>query len=96
MVLDQVSFWHGWVERRRRCQGARQPPFCRRHVRSHHPRRDEKRAIAGITSLLTLWAGGRYGVTPVYQELPARPRSARPQEIEVGACVECGDESPQV
>jgi hypothetical protein len=27
---------------------------------------DEKRALAGITSLLTLWAGGRYGVTPVY------------------------------
>jgi hypothetical protein len=28
---------------------------------------DEKRAIAGITTILTLWAAGKYGAPPVYE-----------------------------
>ena len=28
---------------------------------------DEKRAIAGITAILALWAAGNYGILPVYE-----------------------------
>jgi hypothetical protein len=35
---------------------------------------DEKRAIAGMTTLLTLWAAGKYGVQPVYEEMAGKKK----------------------
>lgn len=70
MVVEQVAFWHGWVERRRAAKVLENLHFVADTYGLVIHEEDEKRAIAGITSLLTLWAGGRYGVTPVYQEAP--------------------------
>jgi hypothetical protein len=67
MILDQVAFWHGWVNRRRA-----KKLLDHFHVVADTyglviPEEDEKRAIAGMTALLTLWAAGKYGVQPVYE-----------------------------
>jgi hypothetical protein len=72
MVVDQVAFWHGWVERRRAAKVLENLHFVADTYGLVIHEEDEKRAIAGIASLLTLWAGGRYGVTPVYQEIPKK------------------------
>lgn len=73
MMVDQVAYWHGWIEKPR----ARKVLSNLRFVADAYGlvihEENEKRAIAGITALLTLWAGGRYGVTPVYQT----PRKTR-------------------
>jgi hypothetical protein len=68
MVLDQVAFWHGWIERRRAAKVLENLHFVADTYGLVIHEEDEKRALSGITSLLTLWAGGRYGVTPVYPE----------------------------
>jgi len=74
MMVDQVAYWHGWIEKRR----ARKVLSNLRFVADAYGlvihEENEKRAIAGLTALLTLWAGGRYGVTPVYQEPPRAKR----------------------
>jgi hypothetical protein len=75
MVLDQVAFWHGWIERRRAAKVLENLHFVADTYGLIIHEEDEKRALAGITSLLTLWAGGRYGVTPVYQESPKKSRA---------------------
>jgi hypothetical protein len=73
MILEQVGYWHGAVERRK----------ARRLLNHFHVVADtldmvihddgQKRAIAGLTAILTLWAAAEYGTVPVYP-LPARPR----------------------
>jgi hypothetical protein len=68
MIVDQVAFWHGAVERRRAEKVLRNLRFVADTYGLIIHEEDEKRALAGMTSLLTLWAGGRYGVTTVYQE----------------------------
>jgi hypothetical protein len=68
MMIDQVSFWHGWIERHRAAKILENLHFVADTYGLIIHEEDEKRALAGITSLLTLWAGGRYGVTPIYQE----------------------------
>ncbi|MBZ5495518.1 MAG: hypothetical protein LAP85_03875 [Acidobacteriia bacterium] len=75
MVLDQVAFWHGWIERRRAAKVLANLHFVADTYGLVIHEEDEKRALAGITSLLTLWAGGRYGVTPVYPESPRKSRA---------------------
>ncbi len=77
MVLDQVAFWHGWIERRRAAKVLENLHFVADTYGLVIHEEDEKRALAGITSLLTLWAGGKYGVTPVYQETTAESRKPR-------------------
>jgi hypothetical protein len=71
MIVDQVAYWHGKIE----------PKAVRRVLRSLRFVADthglvvhldeEKRAIAGMTALLALWASSRYGVGPVYDARPA-------------------------
>jgi hypothetical protein len=73
MVLDQVAFWHGWIERRRAAKVLENLHFVADTYGLVIHEEDEKRALAGITSLLTLWASSRYGVTPVYQEGTKKP-----------------------
>ncbi len=75
MVVQQVAFWHGWIERPRAAKILANLHFVADTYGLVIHEEDEKRALAGITSLLTLWAGGRYGVTPVYQERRKRPRT---------------------
>jgi hypothetical protein len=68
MLLDQVDYWHGGVER----------SAARRVLHHLHFVADtyglviqveaEKRAIAGISVLLGLWAAGEYGVNGLYRE----------------------------
>lgn len=68
MMVDQVAYWHGWIEKRHAKKILGNLRFVADAYGLVIHEEDEKRAIAGITALLTLWAGGRYGVTPVYQE----------------------------
>jgi hypothetical protein len=66
MILETVDYWHGAVER----QAARQILNNLHFVADTYGLvihdEDEKRAIAGISTLLTLWAAGEFGATPVY------------------------------
>jgi hypothetical protein len=75
MVVQQVAFWHGWIERPRAAKILANLHFVADTYGLVIHEEDEKRALAGITSLLTLWAGGRYGVTPIYQEAPKKTRT---------------------
>ncbi|HTY37046.1 MAG TPA: hypothetical protein VMH23_08030 [Bacteroidota bacterium] len=74
MIVDQVDQWHGWIDK---------PQAKRILIRLHFvadtyglvfPTEDEKRGIAGITALLTLWAASEYGVRPVYKATPKKKR----------------------
>jgi len=78
MILDQVEFWHGHVNRR----------AARKILQNMHlvadtyglviHEEDEKRAIAGLTSILMLWAADKFGVSGVYgtaTESKSRPRA---------------------
>lgn len=67
MMVEEVAFWHGWIERHRAEKILKNLHFVADTYGLVIHEENEKRAIAGITALLTLWAGGRYGVTPVYQ-----------------------------
>jgi hypothetical protein len=77
MMVDQVAYWHGWIEKRRARKVLENLRFVADTYGLVIHEDSEKRAIAGITALLTLWAGGRYGVTPVYQEVRAKRRRRR-------------------
>jgi hypothetical protein len=78
MMVDQVAYWHGWIEKPRARKVLNNLRFVADTYGLVIPEEDEKRAIAGLTALLTLWAGGRYGVTPVYQDLSGyRPRRGK-------------------
>jgi hypothetical protein len=67
MIVDQIAYWHGQIEPK----AVRKVLRSLRFVADTHGLvvhlDDEKRAIAGLTALLTLWAGSRYGIGPVYE-----------------------------
>jgi hypothetical protein len=67
MIVDEIAYWHGGVER----NAAEKVLQNLRFVADTHGlvvhRDDEKRAIAGLAAVLSLWAGSRYGLGPVYQ-----------------------------
>jgi len=68
MILEQVAFWHGDIERKAGAKLLRNMRFVAdTHGLVVH-RLDEKRAIAGLTAILTLWASSRYGIGPVYAD----------------------------
>ncbi len=71
MIVDQVAFWHGWIERQRAQKILKYLRFVADTYGLIIHEEDEKRAISGITAVLTLWAGGKYGIKPVYQSLRA-------------------------
>jgi hypothetical protein len=67
MILNQIVYWHGKIERKAAEKLLRNMRFVAdTHGLVVH-RDDEKRAIAGLTAVLTLWASSKYGVGPVYQ-----------------------------
>jgi len=67
MIVDQVTFWHGAIARAQAQKVLRNMRF----VAATHglviPAGDVERVIAGLTAILTLWAGGKYGVSPFYE-----------------------------
>jgi hypothetical protein len=67
MIVDQIGYWHGKIE----SKAVRKVLRSLRFVADTHGLvvnlDDEKRAIAGLTALLALWAGSRYGIGPVYE-----------------------------
>ncbi|MGA3243252.1 MAG: hypothetical protein ABSE41_01435 [Bacteroidota bacterium] len=67
MIVDQVDLWHGWIERPQAKQILNHLHFVADTYGLVFPNQDEKRGIAGITAILTLWAASEYGVHPVYQ-----------------------------
>jgi hypothetical protein len=66
MVLDQVAYWHGAISRPQAAKVLRNMRF----VATTHglviPYSEVRRAIAGLTAILTLWASGKYGVSLIY------------------------------
>jgi hypothetical protein len=67
MIVDQIAYWHGKIE----SEAVRKVLRKLRFVADTHGLvvhlDDEKRAIAGLTALLALWAGSHYGIGPVYK-----------------------------
>jgi hypothetical protein len=67
MIVSQVDFWHGAVDRRRALKILKNLHFVADTYGLVIHDEDEKRAIAGITSILTLWATSRFGSPKVYE-----------------------------
>lgn len=66
MIVEQVDFWHGWINRTRARRVLGYVHFVADTYGLVIHRTDEKRAISGITAILTLWAASEYGVGEVY------------------------------
>ncbi|MFA6541263.1 MAG: hypothetical protein WCT99_06630 [Bacteroidota bacterium] len=67
MILDQVAFWHGSIKKKSANKVLDNMHFVADTYGLVIHEEDEKRAIAGITSVLTLWAASEYGVRDVYK-----------------------------
>jgi hypothetical protein len=66
MILDQVETWHGDINMRSASRILKNLHFVADTYGLVISESDEKRAIAGITAILSLWAASTYGVHPVY------------------------------
>ena len=66
LILDQVEHWHGSVNRRKAGRVLQNMHFVADTYGLVIHAGDEKRAIAGITAILTLWAAAEHGVKEVY------------------------------
>ncbi len=67
MIVTQVDFWHGNVEKRHALKILENMHLVADTYGLVIPNDGEKRAIAAISSILTLWAAGKYGAGPVYE-----------------------------
>lgn len=74
MIIDQVAHWHGWIERSDAEKILNNMHFVADTYGLVIHKEDEKRAIAGITSILTLWAAAEFGVQPVYRPIPKKKK----------------------
>ena len=76
MILEQVDYWHGSVDRKAAREILDNLHFVADTYGLVIHAEQEKRTIAGITSILALWSAGEFGVTTVYGPRPAvRARS---------------------
>lgn len=66
MIIDQLNTWHGDIEPRAAARILKNLHFVADTYGLVISKDDEKRTIAGITALLTLWASSKYGVQTVY------------------------------
>lgn len=66
MILEQVDYWHGSVDKPEAARVLQNLHFVADTYGLVIHEEDEKRAIAGITSILSFWAAGRFGSSPVY------------------------------
>lgn len=67
MIVGQVDFWHGAINQRRAFKILKNLHFVADTYGLVIHDEDEKRTIAGITSILTLWATSRFGSPRVYE-----------------------------
>ena len=67
MIVSEVDYWHGEINRRRALKILKNLHFVADTYGLVIHDEDEKRAIAGFTSLLTLWATSRFGSPRVYE-----------------------------
>ncbi len=67
MLLDQVTYWHGSITRRNAGRILRHMHVVADTYGLVIHKEDEKRAIAGITAILALWAAGESKTEPVYR-----------------------------
>lgn len=74
MILNQVGYWHGDVNRSAAKKILDNMHFVADTYGLVIHEEDEKRAIAGISSILTLWAAGEHGVDPVYKPIKKKKR----------------------
>jgi hypothetical protein len=74
MILDQLDYWHGTVERTPARHVLQQMHLVADTYGLVIHEGDEKRAIAALSILLGLWAAAEYGVRPVYRTEPQRVR----------------------
>jgi hypothetical protein len=68
MISKQVAFWHGGVTPQRLDRVLRNFRFVADTYDLVIRAGDEKRAIAALSSNLSLWASAKYGVDPVFGE----------------------------
>lgn len=67
MILSQVDYWHGGIHRQSALKVLNNMHLVADTYGLVIHNEDEKRAIAGISAILTLWAAANYGVKPVYE-----------------------------
>ena len=72
MIIEQVDYWHGNIDHRAAKKVLSNLHFVADTYGLVVPAGQEKRTIAGITAILSLWAAGAYGVQPVYGPRPRR------------------------
>jgi hypothetical protein len=80
MILEQVDYWHGGVDRRAAKQILNNLHFVADTYGLVIHVEQEKRAIAGISSILALWSAEKFGVPSVYAprvKVKCRPRKRR-------------------
>jgi len=80
MILEQVDYWHGGVDRRAAKQILNNLHFVADTYGLVIHVEQEKRAIAGISSILALWSAEKFGVPTVYAprvKVKCRPRRRR-------------------
>ena len=75
MILQQVNHWHGDVNLPAAARTLHHLRFVADTLGMVIPEKWEKRTIAGITALLTLWAEGEVNGEPLYPTV--RPRRRR-------------------
>lgn len=75
MILEQVDYWHGNVGRKPAKQILDNLHFVADTYGLVIHVEQEKRAIAGITAILSLWAAAEFGVSPVYGPRAMRGRA---------------------
>lgn len=66
-ILEQVDYWHGGIKKKEAGKILSNMKFVADTYGLVIHEEDEKRAIAGITSIVTLWAAGNAPVNPVYR-----------------------------
>lgn len=78
MIVQQVDHWLGGINLHDARKILRDLHFVADTLGMVIPADAVRRAIAGITSILTLWAAGRYGAHPIYvPPEPKRPKKKK-------------------
>jgi hypothetical protein len=67
MILDQVNYWHGSIDRKDAGRVLAHMHFVADTYGLVIPREDEKRALVGITTILSLWAASQVRIPPFYR-----------------------------
>lgn len=67
MILDQLDFWHGDIERTAARRVLEQMHLVADTYGLVIHEGDEKRTISALSILLGLWAAAEYGVRPIYR-----------------------------